>query len=315
MPFIGATRRKFVPLPAQSKGATSPLKWDITKAGVLGGIYLAIRGTVTGTVTVPNAFGMASIVRGVRVFHNASGDIDNFTGPQYDYIIRDHIEDYKDPVPANTGRNAVTATTFILDKYIPLAVSAIDQRGLINLQDEGVTVSLTVEFETDSVVATGATVAATVTPYLELFTLPRDPKDQPAFSVIHQIMAETRAISGAGEVDYAWPLGNAYIALYHCAGYAQVPAESWSKVIVRAQQTDRMYEYDPQSADLEYSRWHGRARLLGVIPVDFAGSEGLGMYGGDRDFVYSQLVSDLRTTITCTGATTFTAIRRMLVAA
>lgn len=315
MPFIGATRRKFVPLPMQSKGASVPLKWDISKAGVLGGIYLAIRGSVTGTLSAPNAYGMASVVRGIRVFHNSSGDIDSFSGPQYDYLIRDHMEDYKDPVPANTGRNAVTATTFVLDKWIPMAVSAIDQRGLINLQDEGVTVSLTVEFETDSVVATGATVAANVTPYLELFTLPKEDKDKPAFSVIHQIMAETRVIAGAGDFDYPWPLGNAYLGLYMGAGYGQAGSDLWSKAIVRAQQTDRMYEYDVQAQDMEFSRWHGRARVPGTILVDFAASEGLGMYGGDRDVIYSQLVSDLRTTVTFTGAATFTAIRRMLVAA
>lgn len=76
-----------------------------------------------------------------------------------------------------------------------------------------------------------------------------------------------------------------------------------------------MYEYDPQLADLEFGRWHGRSRIPGTIPIDFLGSDGLGAYGGDRDLIFSNLVSDLRTVVTFTGAATFTAIRRMLVAA
>jgi hypothetical protein len=80
-------------------------------------------------------------------------------------------------------------------------------------------------------------------------------------------------------------------------------------------QTDRLYEYDTKSADLEFCRWHGRARLAGVIPVDLSGSDGLGMYGGDRDVVvFSNLVSDIKSVITATAAGTLHSVRRQLVA-
>lgn len=316
MPWLTATRRKIVPVSGQDKGVSNPLKWDFSKAGILAGIYLQIRGSLTGTITAPNALGKASIIRNVRVFHNSSGDIHLFSGPQYHYLIRDYLEHYIDPVPGADARSAVAAGAYNLDMWIPLAVSAIDPRGLINLQDEGVTLSLSVEFETDAMIATGITAhTCTVTPHLELFTLPKDEKDRPAFNVLHSIMSETKSIAAAGDFDYPWPLGNAYLQLMHGAGMAQSPADAWSKVILRAQQTDRMYEYVPASADMEYSRFHGRARLLGTLALDFLGSDGLGCYGGDRDLIYSNIVSDLKTTITATGATSLHCVRRMLVAA
>ena len=54
-PWQTATRRKFVPIPSKSKGTETPLKFELSKAGVLGGLYLAIRGSLTGTISAPNA--------------------------------------------------------------------------------------------------------------------------------------------------------------------------------------------------------------------------------------------------------------------
>jgi hypothetical protein len=197
---------------------------------------------------------------------------------------------------------------------IPLMVSAIDPRGLINLQTEKTVMTVTVEFEADANIATGITThTCTVTPFLELFTLPREDADKPAFNVVQAIMAESKAVSGAGDVEYAWPVGAAYLAMYHGLGFAVSGSDGWSKAILRELQTDRLYEYTPISADLEFTRWHGRARLAGVIPIDLAGSDGLGMYGGDRDLLFSQQVSDLKTIITATGAGTLHSMRRQLV--
>ena len=314
-PWQTATRRKFVPIPSKSKGTETPLKFELSKAGVLGGLYLAIRGSLTGTISAPNALGKACIVRMVRGFLNTGIDLFQFSGPQYHYLIRDHIEDYKDPVPGSDARSAVAAGAYNLDMYIPIAVSAIDARGLILLQTEQTVMTVHVEFEADATIATGITAhTADVYPYLELFTLPPAKEDRPAFNVVHQIMAESRVVAAAGDIEYPWPVGNAYLQMLHGLGFAVAGSDAWSKLLVRSLQTDRLYEYDPKSADLEYCRWHGRARLPGVIPVDLAGSDGLGMYGGDRDVIFSNLVSDIKSVITATAAGTLHSVRRQLVA-
>lgn len=315
MSWMTATRRKLVPDKSQAKTVSNPLKWDFSKADVLAGVYLEIRGTITGTLSSLNALGKASIIREVRLFHNSSGDIIKLSGAQYHYLIRPFMEDYKDPVPSSDARSAVATGGYILDMWLPCALSALDPRGLINLQDEGVTVTLTVEFEADANIATGITAhTATVIPHLELFSLPKATEDRPAFNVIQQIMGESKAIAAAGDFNYPWPLGNAYLQLVHGCGIGVAGADTWSKAILRAQNTDRMYEYVPHSADLDYARFHGVARLGGVVAFDFLGSDGLGVYGGDRDVIYSNIVSDLKTVITATQADTLHSVRRMLVA-
>jgi hypothetical protein len=314
-PFQTATRRKFVPYPTKSKGLESPLKLELSKAGILGALYLVIRGSLTGTLSALNPLGKSSIIRQVRGFLNTGIDLFQFSGAQYHYLIRDHIEDYKDPVPDSDARSAVAAGAYNLDMMIPIAISAIDPRGLINLQTEKMVMTVTVEFETDTVIATGITAhTCDVTPGLELFTLPPKDEDKPAFNTVHQIMAETRMVAGAGDIEYPWPVGNVYMQMLHGLGFAVAGADGWTKALVRELQTDRVYEYSPIMADREYARWHGRARLPGTIPIDLVGSDGLGLYGGDRDLFFSSMASDLKTIVTATGNGTLHSVRRQIVA-
>lgn len=313
MSWQTVTRRKFVPVQSKTYGSESPLKFELSKAGVLGGIYLAIRGSISGTLSNLNAHGKASVIRQVRGYVNTGLDLFQFSGAQYHYLIRDHLEDYKDPVPSSDARSAVAAAAYNLDMYIPVAVSAIDVRGLLVLESEKIVATLTVEFEDPANVAMGATITGTVTPFLEIFTLPPKPEDRPPFNTVHQLIAETRVVGGAGEIDYPWPLGNMYLQMLHGLGFGVSGADGWSQAILRAA-TDRLYQYTPISADLEFARWHGRARLPGTLPIDLLGSDGLGVYGGDRDALFSSLTPDLKTTITATGVGTLHSVRRQLVA-
>lgn len=315
MSFQTATRRKFVPVPSKDKGSSSPVKFEITPSGILGGLYLAIRGSLAGTMSSPNPLGKASIIRQVRAFVNTGIDLIQISGPGYHYHLREHIEDYKDPVPASDARSAVAIGAYNLDMYLPVALSAIDQRGLLNLQSDKLVLTVHVEFEADANIGTGITGhTCTVTPHLEIFSMPPEDSDKPAFNTVQEIIEETRVVAGSGDLEYKFPTGNAYLQLMLGLGFGVSGSDGWSKVIIKAAQTDNMYTYTPTGLDLEYGRFHGKARLAGTIPLDFVGSDGLGLYGGDRDVFFSSLVTDLLAVITATGAGTLTAIRRQLVA-
>lgn len=315
MSFQTATRRKFVPVPSKDKGSSSPVKFEITPSGILGGVYLAIRGNLAGTMSQPNPLGKACIIRQVRMFVNTGVDLVQISGPGYHYHLREHIEDYKDPVPASDARSAVAIADYNLDMYLPVALSAIDQRGLLNLQSDELVLTIHVEFEADANIGTGITGhTCTVTPSLEIFSMPPEDTDRPAFNTVQEIIEETRTISGSGNFEYKWPSGNAYLQLLLGLGFGVSGSDGWSKVVIKAAQTDRLYEHTPISLDQEYGRFHGKARLAGTMPLDFVGSDGLGLYGGDRDVFFSSLTTDLLSIITATGAGTFYAIRRNLVA-
>lgn len=314
MAFQDSTRRKFIPLNSQSKGTTNPLTWDIPKTGLLAGIYLNITGAVAGTLSAPNALGFASVVRRVRLVTNGGIDLVNISGPGYHYLVRDNLEDYKDPVPQATARSAVTATTFNLDMFIPVSLNARDPIGLFMLQNEQTLVQLSVEFEADATVATGATVTATVLPVVEVYTVPVDQKDWPALNVVQQFLEDSRVQSAAGDIDYNWPRGNTYVQVLHGYGMAVAPADNWTRARLMVNQSEILADYVPGSLNIEFTRMHGRARLLGVIPVDFIGTSGLGTFGSSRDLLYSALVTELMTRLSVSAAGTLYTVRRQLVA-
>ncbi len=311
--FANKTRRKVIMLASQAKGAANPLVWQIPKTGLLAGIYLAITGTISGTISAPNPLGMSSIINRVRLVGNAGIDIINLTGWHYHWLLRDHLEHFVDVAPSSTGRTAVTATSFDLSMWLPIALNGRDPLGLIMLQNEETLLTLEVEFNADANVATGATVAGTVVPMIEIFTVPTDPADYPPLNVLHQIVSDTVSIGAAGEYSYAWARGNTYIQVIHGCGLNTTPADNWSAFSLRVNQSENIERYTPALLDLAYARTHGRARVKGVIPIDFIGTSGLGNYGSTRDLLYSALVTELESVITASASGTLYTVRRQLV--
>lgn len=316
--FAVNTRRKILPL---TGAITRPVgggtfgPYTLPKTGLLARLYLAIRGTVTGTVTGPNALGMASIISRVRVVANSGLDIFNVSGAGFHYLLRNALEsEYIDPVSQATATAAVTATTFNLDMMIPIAVNMRDPSGLIMLQNEQTIVNLYIDWLADSAVATGVPVVALTTGdlFMEVFTVPPDPNDWPNINIVHQCLEDQQAVAGAGDFPYVWPRGNTYLQMLHGFGIGAAGADSFTKVALRVNQSDYLQNTPPDYLDIEYRLMRGRARPLGGILIDFAASSGLGCYALARDLVNSSLVTDLATVITTTGAGTLFTVRRQL---
>lgn len=314
MPFTDKTRRKVINLGAKAKGVSSPLVWDIPKTGLLAGIFLNITGSIAGTLSSPNAMGKASIIRRVRLIANSGIDLVNISGPGYHYLLRDHLENYIDPVVNSDGRSAVATGAFDVSMFIPVSINARDPLGLFMLQNEATLLQLSVEFETDTTVATGATVTATVTPFAEIFSVPARVEDWPPLNVVHQIVEETRAIPAGGLFEYKWPRGNTYVQVLHGCGIAQSPSDNWTNAALVVNQSDFLWNVTPAGLNMEYMRSHGRARLLGQLPLDFLGTSGLGCFGSARDMIYSAMVTEIATQITASAAGTLYTVRRQLVA-
>lgn len=313
MPFQTATRRMIVPASALAKGVMTPLRWRLDKSGILAGIYLKIRGEITGALADLNPLGKCSVVREVRLVANSKVDIFHMSGPQYHWIVRDMLEHYVDVGAHTDARAAVAAATFILDMWIPVSINGRDMPGLLMLQNESTEVVLTVDFEADANVATNAVVTATVQPFLELFTVPADDENLPPLNVVHTLIGETTVISGAGAWDHYWPRGNTYLGMYYGLGHGVAGADGWSQILVKAAGNQTFLDAIPITLDMDFTRFHGRARPAGVFHVDMLGSTGLGSYGSARDVAYSQNITNLKSVITATGAGTLNHVRRELV--
>lgn len=315
-PFSESTRLKKSQLAdiARPVGGGASLPLALPKTGLLFGLFLAIRGSVAGTLSAPNALGMASIVRRVRLNINSGHDLVSFSGAGYHYGLREMLDaEYIDPGGASNARSAVTAATFNLDMFVPVCVNLRDPVGAIMLQNEATVVQLHIEWETDAVVATGATVTGTVTPYMLWFTVPPDPRSMPNLSILHQIVEDARAVGAAGEFEYNWLRGNNYIQVFHGMGIGAAGADTFSRVRLRINQSDYIQESDVKLLDMEHRLLRGRARPAGGIYLDFLGTSGLGNYGLTRDFIDSSQATDIASVLTATGATTLYTIRRQLI--
>lgn len=293
-------------------GGTSPVA-ILPRVGLLAGLRVAIRGSVAGTLTVPNALGMASIVNRLRLNINGNLDLISLSGWGYHYGLREGIDsEYGDPVGQSNARSAVTATTFNLDMYIPIMINRRDPIGLINLQDTGLTAALYVDWTADATVATGATVTGTATPYLELFTIPPDPNDMPNLSIVQTIIEDQRAVGAAGVFNYDFLLGYQYLQWYHMLGIGAAGSDLFTQYQLRMQQNMFPITRDIPSMDIEYRSLRYRARPSGLILVDRMGSSGLGNYGIMRDMFDSTALTDMASLITATGAGTLYTVRRGL---
>jgi hypothetical protein len=315
--FAVNTRRKILPL---TGAITRPVgggtfgPFTLPKTGLLARLFIALRGSVGGAVSAPNSLGMASIVTRVRVVANSGLDLYNVSGAGYTYLLSETLEsEYFNAVSQNTGKSAVTATTFNLDMVLPIAVNMRDPSGLVMLQNEQTIVNLYIDWLADASVATGATVTLTTGDlFMEIFTVPPDPQDWPNINIVHQCLEDQQQVPAAGDFPYNWPRGNTYMQMLHGFGIGAAGTDNFSKVALRVNQSDYLQNTPPDYLDLEHRLYRGRARPAGGVYFDFAGSSGLGCYALARDLVNSALVTDLATVITATGAGTLYTVRRQL---
>lgn len=321
--FDASTRRKVVQLANIVKptgGGTVQIQ--IPRTGLLSHIFLAVRGSISGTLSAPNSFGFSSVISSVRLYGNQGIDIFNLSGQGYHYLQRMHMELGQDVNPLSNARSAVTAATFNDDMVIPVCLNLRDPLGLINLQSEQTVLTLQVTFLADGSVATGATVTCTVSPYLILYAVPAawatNPQAVLPLNVVHQILEEQTQFASTGQQPYNWPRGNRYTKLLHGYGFGVAGADAWTSIQLRVNQSDFLRSTDQLFYDLEQPLltpgWSQANRLPGTLGFDFLFSAGLGNYDKTRDVLDSSKVTDLATVFNVSSTGTLYSVKNQLVA-
>lgn len=304
-----------VPLPVLTKPTGGGLvRLDLPKTGLLANLWLRVAVTIAGSLSAPNALGVSSVIRSVRLITNSSVEIFRMSGAGYSYLLQEVLDsEYHLAQGQNQGRVAVTATNFNLDMVIPVQINRRDPVGLIMLQNDQTLVTLEIDFEADATVATGATVTATVTPVMEYFTVPTDPRNWPNLNIIHQIQEETVAIAATGQYIYNVPRGATYTQLLHGLGIGVSGADGFTQFQRRVNNSVYMQDSTPGNLDMEQRYLRGRARPAGAVLVDLMGSSGLGNYGLLRDFFNSQQVTQYDHIFQVGTIGTLYTVRRQLV--
>lgn len=312
----GVTRLKVIKGQLLTKTAGANTQSTLLpRSGLLARILLRISATVSGTVTGPNALGMSSLIGRIRLLLNSGVEVFNVSGAGYSYLLQEAFDsEYFLATGQNQGRTAVSVATFNLDAIIPLMINQHDPVGLILLQNQQLQATLSVEFAAEGVVATGGpTIACTVQPYYEFFTVPNDPANLPNLLTIHRILEDQVVIAGAGDYQYNWLRGNPYIGLYHGAGIGVAGTDNWTAFKLRINQSDYVLDIDPNYVDMSFRLLRGRARAPGAVLLDFMATTGLGMFEGLRDIIDTGALSDIQSVITFSGAGTLYNVRNELI--
>ena len=295
-------------------GVSAPL--PLPRTGILAKIWLIITGTVSGTVTTPDAGGFAKVINRCRVVAQGGQDMINVSGMGYHYLYRRMIDIGRDILASQSAYAAVTATTFNVSMQLPIQVNPNDEAGLFNLQTEDTLVQVNLDWFPDAslVTAGGATYTATAKVYIDVYTVPTDPAAMPDLSLVHQVLEDSRSEAAAGVATYEWPRGSIYLRMLHGAGIAQSGSDAWSAFQVVRNESDVILDYpDTSIMDQVHGNQHGTlTRFPGVAYWAGLDESGFGSFGAAGNVIDSSKLTNIKTRVTLTGATTLYAVRDTL---
>lgn len=320
-PFYQGMRLKRSRLNTITKaaGTSGVQSQQIPRVGLLQGIRLDISVVVGGTLGTATAAGIQAAIRRVRVNVNSGQDIFNVTGQGYSSMLKYFIGSEYFGVPqvaasGNQGRSPVTLGTFGLDMYIPIAMNRRDPIGLFNLQSETSTVQLEIDFAPDTDLASTGTVAVTVQPSMDWFTIP-NPLPAVPTGYVHQIIEDTRVISGAGDFTYEPLRGQRYLQVIHGSnlGDSATAADNFNRFRVLVGSSDVWRDDPTGQLDLDWQLNYNTVRPAGLTVQDYMASSELGMLGLMRDTFDTALTTDYQHILTMLGSGSLTTIRRQLV--
>lgn len=315
--FQQNTRLKYVKAPTLTKptgGGVTQI--ELPKAGILGGLAVQISATVAGSLSAPNAGGLASIIKRIQLRVNAGQTIFDMSGVGYAYLLSQFIQDNYDQTVGTDLQLAVTTGTKNLDIFLPVALNTRDELGLIMLQNMQTIVTLIIEWEADATVATGATVTATANPVMWVYEVPSNPNDIPPLDTIHQVLETASTIGGAGDSDYQISIGSTLVGVYHLftAGFTNAQ--------LRVQQSNVIFDVSAAQHAMLYKLVTSRSiNLTGTaitgsnnrIMWDLGGTDGLGQFGSVRDYIDTQALTSIFTRITAVGSGSLITQQRQLV--
>lgn len=316
MAFIDNTRLKFTQLAPMTKAAGGgTVIQELPKNGILAYILVPVTFSIAGTLSAPNAFGKASVINRITLRVNAGHAIFDVSGAGYHWLVRDmletHLQDFG--VYTNAREAVIVSTNERLDFFIPVAMNMRDETGLLLLQNEQTIVTLSITYEADAVVATGATVTATATPVLAYFEVPNREEDLPNLRVVHQIIEDQTQIAATGQFIHNPPRDAVITGLYYLT-------PTWTQVQTIIQQSNTIEDWTPNSHQQRYMLTNGRNVVLaGAISgndrrfmQDWAGTDGLGEFWTMRDVLDTGRLTNFFNRFTFTATGTMLAVRRQV---
>lgn len=321
-------KQSMAPISAADSGS---YQIPLPKSRLLSKVWLLVEGTLTlthasGTALTPGTFGPANYIKNVELSLNNGFSPFQISGKDlYLYnLLKDHgnmttfVSGTVAEATASRAMNVMgtasasggTANPFRILLELPLTVNDRDPQGLILLQNPdtvvncNVTLGSATDFTSAATGFTMATSSVTITPILETFSIPAIKEAQPDLGILKIVNTKTQTISGAGQQVMALPVGLNYrkmILVVEDSSGGEADSDLTTDIELIVNQTEIPYRVDHKFLAAENSQMYGRTLPAGVFVFDFS-YQGLANYGGVRDMIDTERISEFWLRLTAAAA-------------
>lgn len=332
--FASSTRQNWQMLPAIAGDESATIQFTLPKVRLLSKVRLLVEAELTATHAsstpyTPGTFAPFAFLRRVQMDINNGFMPFNLSGRDLFFynLVRGDAEVLK---RKDSGRGkvvqGVTTSSSGVDNVVrfvadlPVALNDRDPIGLFLLQNEETVVTITVDFDTVAVLApdaSGFTFAVdniSVTPFVESFTIPPAKEAVPDLSILKLVHSKKEAIAGSGVHTMALPTGLTYRKLLlfiedSNGGVADSDITGNFELIMN--QADIPYRIKPSLlAAINHEQFNFELPQ-GLYVFDFS-YHGLSNYGGSRDWIDTERLTEFWFRFNAAGAGNITAIYEML---
>jgi len=339
--FAQSTRQKWQMLPAISGTPGNVVSFSLPKVGLLSKIRLLMEGTVNAVHASSETFDAApfapfSLIKNIRIESNLGYTFFNLSGRDlYFYnLLREQAESVT-PVTANAATSrAKNVLGLVADAAadggadnvcrisaeLPITLNERDPIGIILLANEETVITVTIEFNELSSLAADATgftfttTGISISPMVETFSIPAIAQAFPDISILKQVQSKRKNVPGAGPFTMELPTGLIYrkLLLYvedSSGGVADGGITGDLELILN--QADIPYRVKPRVLSAINSDQYGLTLPDGLFVFDFS-YQGLSNYGGARDYIDTERLTEFWFRFQAAGAGEVTAIYELL---
>lgn len=308
--FAQATRQNFQMLPKQvATGGAQTLQFNLPKARLLSCISLDVVAKITAT----GASGKLDEFSPYRLIRRISLDLNNGFSPYtiggvelglYNAIrMNNPVVFPQTTKPSGYCYNKADGTEYRFTIDLPVVLSKNQPQGLILLQNAETNVQLTVDIANDgdlfahqSAVSAVKINSVEVTPVLETFSIPAVAAAFPDLSVLKIVNSRIEGFMGAGQNIIKLTTGTIYRKLiFRITDENGVPFEDTditSNIDLVFNQADVNYSIRPENLRHMNELEFGGALPKGCYAFDFSNAGFLPNFGGVRDYIDTEMLSE-----------------------
>lgn len=319
--FAAATRQNLHMLPSRTlENAGESVQFTYPKARLLGKTFIKV------DVKLKNA--VSKEIKGVKPYEilrrislSLNNGFEPFVISGRDLALLNMVR--MNPVTITSGTDAGGLTTTSTDadgnySFMIELENTLNQRdasSLILLQNESTQVTLSIDLATSTtnIVSGSSLESCKITPMLQTWTIPNYTDAFPDLSVIKLTKSRTETVMGAGEKVVKLDVGTIYRKLVFFFADEEgngIDIDSNIELIYNTADT-------PISIDAKMLRYKNTSDFgyefpKGMYVFDFSGYSGFSGYGGSRDFIDTERLSEFWVRFTTSDTCKVTTIQENL---